>query len=82
MIMQTRFVVVPAVPIKKETYPRRLGFPAALGEGYDLYDTQDKVRLSLNLPTRAQAEFECECRNRCPDADATPIAGNGLGAMG
>ncbi|WP_296233057.1 hypothetical protein [Pseudomonas sp. UBA4617] len=82
MIMQTRFVVVPAVPLKKETYPRGLGFPAALGEGYDLYDTQEKVRLSLNLPTRAQAEFECECRNRCPDAEDAPMAGNGLGAMG
>ncbi|MFG0411915.1 hypothetical protein [Pseudomonas sp. NY5710] len=75
MIMQTRFVVVPAVPLKKEFQPRRLGFPTALGEGYDLYDTQDKVRLSLNFGTRAQAEFECDCRNRCPDADAAEIAG-------
>lgn len=40
--MQTRFVVVPAVPVKREVYPRRLGFPAALGEGYDLYDTQER----------------------------------------
>ena len=30
----------------------------ALGEGYDLYDTQDKIRLSLSFSTRAEAEFE------------------------
>ncbi|MFG0753282.1 hypothetical protein ACF8O8_10735 [Pseudomonas sp. TYF_14] len=77
MIMQTRFVVVPAVPLKKEAYPRRLGFPAALGEGYDLYDTQDKMRLSLNFSTRAQAEFECACRNRCADGGDTGLAGIG-----
>lgn len=75
--MQTRFVVVPAVPLKKEIYPRRLGFPATLSEGFDLYDTQDKIRLSLNLATRAEAEFECGCRNRCGNADDTDIAGNG-----
>ena len=75
--MQTRFVVVPAVPPKKEAYPRRLGFPAALAEGYDLYDTQDKMRLSLNFPTRAAAEFECLCRNRGPETDEGGIAGLG-----
>ncbi|WP_433690822.1 hypothetical protein [Pseudomonas monteilii] len=77
MIMQTRFVVVPAVPLQKEIYPRRHGFPAVLGEGYDLYDTQDKMRLSLNFPTRAAAEFECLCRNRCPGTDEGGIAGLG-----
>ncbi len=75
--MQTRFVVVPAVPINREVYPRRLGFPAALGEGYDLYDTQEKVRLSLNFATRAQAEFECACRNRSPEGDEAGIVGIG-----
>ncbi|MGO3982920.1 hypothetical protein ABI582_00890 [Pseudomonas sp. SAS7] len=77
MIMQTRFVVVPAVPINREVYPRRLGFPAALGEGYDLYDTQEKMRLSLNFSTRAQAEFECACRNRSPEGDEAGIVGIG-----
>ncbi|WP_445672969.1 hypothetical protein [Pseudomonas inefficax] len=77
MIMQTRFAVVPAVPLRKEIYPRRLGFPAVLGEGYDLYDTQEKIRLSLNFSTRAEAEYECACRNRCRNADETDIAGNG-----
>ncbi|WP_087500860.1 hypothetical protein [Pseudomonas sp. SID14000] len=77
MIMQTRFVVVPAVPLKKEIYPRSLGFPVTLGEGYDLYDTQEKLRLTLNYPTRAEAEFVCASRNSCRDADAADIAGNG-----
>jgi len=77
MNMQTRFVVVPAVPLKKEIYPRSLGFPAMLGEGYDLYDTQEKLRLILNYPTRAEAEFVCASRNSCRDADAADIAGTG-----
>ncbi|WP_043195943.1 hypothetical protein [Pseudomonas putida] len=75
--MQTRFVVVPAVPVKREVYPRRLGFPAALGEGYDLYDTQEKMRLSLNFSTRAQAEFECAYRNRNREGDEAGIVGIG-----
>ncbi len=58
-----RFVVIPAVPTEKETFPRRLGFPSALGEGYDLYDTHDKIRLTMGFPTRAEAEFECSMRN-------------------
>lgn len=75
--MQTRFVVVPAVPLKKEVYPRMLGFPALLGEGYDLYDTQEKMRLPLNYPTRAEAEFVCASRNSCRDTDAADVAGMG-----
>lgn len=75
--MQTRFVVVPAVPLKKEIYPRSLGFPATLATGYDLYDTQEKLRLSLNYPTRAEAEFQCSSRNSCLDVDEADIAGNG-----
>ncbi|MFJ4394819.1 hypothetical protein [Pseudomonas sp. NPDC089396] len=77
MIMQTRFVVVPAVPSQKEIFPRRVGFPSALGEGYDLYDTQDKVRLSVNYSTRAEAEFDCACRNGCQGTNEASVAGNG-----
>ncbi|NIF26912.1 hypothetical protein F3J44_11060 [Pantoea sp. Tr-811] len=77
MIMQTRFVVVPAVPLTKEILPRRPGFPAVLGEGYDLYDTQDKVRLSLSFPTRAEADFYCASRNCCRDAPAQEMTGSG-----
>lgn len=75
--MQTRFVVIPAVPLKKEIYPRRLGFPAELVAGYDIYDTQEKLRLSLNYPTRAEAEYQCASRNSCRDAGEAGIAGNG-----
>ncbi|MEN5303593.1 hypothetical protein [Pseudomonas sp. TWI628] len=63
MVMQTRFVVVPALPLEKEYLPRCAGFPKALGKGYDLYDTLDKLRLTLNFPTRAEADYACACRN-------------------
>lgn len=75
--MQTRFVVVPAVPLEKEVFPRRLGFPSALGDGYDLYDTQDKIRLSFSYPTRAEAEYQCAYRNRQRDPDEANLARNG-----
>lgn len=61
--MQTRFVVIPAVPQEIEQFPRRIGVPAAIGAGYDLYDTHGKTRLALNYPTRAEAEFDCASRN-------------------
>ncbi|HDS1733241.1 hypothetical protein [Pseudomonas sp. BP8] len=76
MIMQTRFVVVPAVPREKELFPRRTGFPTALSDGYDLYDTQEKIRLSFNYSTRAEAEYECEYRNRAQDLNDANVAGN------
>ncbi|WP_313431839.1 hypothetical protein [Pseudomonas sp.] len=73
MVMQTRFVVVPALPLEKEYLPRGAGFPTSLGRGYDLYDTRDKLRLTLNFPTRAEADYACSCRNgllSAPDEDA------------
>ncbi|WP_050437212.1 MULTISPECIES: hypothetical protein [unclassified Pseudomonas] len=63
MVMQTRFVVVPALPPEKDYLPRRAGFPNTLGKGYDLYDTLDKLRLTLNFATRAEADYACACRN-------------------
>lgn len=54
--MQTRFVVIPAMPQEEEQFPRRIGVPAAPGAGYDLYDTHGKTRLAFNYPTRAEAE--------------------------
>ncbi|KAF4559885.1 hypothetical protein HBJ16_002494, partial [Pseudomonas sp. CES] len=55
-----RFVVIPAVPTEKETFPRRLGFPSALGEGYDLYDTHDKIRRNrlANSPLSTQTSSD------------------------
>ncbi|NIF29493.1 hypothetical protein F3J44_24405 [Pantoea sp. Tr-811] len=63
MVMQTRFVVIPAMPQEKEQFPRRTGVPAAVGAGYDLYDTYGKIRLAFNYPTRAEAEYDCASRN-------------------
>lgn len=74
--MYRRFVVVPAVPRHKEVFPRRIGFPSALGEGYDLYDTQEKMRLCLSYSTRAEAEFECACRNDFQDSNEANFVGN------
>ncbi|MNM76717.1 hypothetical protein D3C81_885480 [compost metagenome] len=74
--MYRRFVVVPAVPRHKEVFPRRIGFPSALGEGYDLYDTQEKMRLCLSYSTRAEAEFECACRNDFQDNNEANFVGN------
>ncbi|MBK5003878.1 hypothetical protein IAE38_000482 [Pseudomonas sp. S32] len=45
MVMQTRFVVIPAMPQEKEQFPRRIGVPAVLGAGYDLYDTYGNTPL-------------------------------------
>ena len=73
--MQTRFVVVPALPLEKEYLPRSAGFPKALGKGYDLYDTQDKLRLTLNFPTRAEADYACACRNGLPGASEDDTCG-------
>ena len=61
--MQIRFVVVPAVPMEKEVFPRRIGVPCATGAGFDLYDNHSKTRLTLNVPTRAEADYECARRN-------------------
>jgi hypothetical protein len=57
--MQTRFVVIPAMPQEKELFPRHIGVPVVLCAGYDLYDTHGKTRLVLNYPTRAEAEYAC-----------------------
>lgn len=74
--MLKRFVVVPAFPAGKEHFPRRIGFPRASEAGFDLYDTQEKTRLILRLPTRADAEYECTNRNNPPDTNSTDAAGS------
>jgi len=75
--MQTRFVVIPAMPQEKEQVPRRIGVPAALGAGYDLYDTHGKTRLALNYPTRAEAEFDCASRNSQEGGVGNCVVGHG-----
>lgn len=75
--MQTRFVVVPAVPLEKELFPRRIGFPSSLAPGFDLYDTRDKLRLNFTFPTRAEAEYECALRNSQQGASGMNLMGYG-----
>ncbi|MFK3773013.1 hypothetical protein [Pseudomonas sp. NPDC089406] len=76
MVMQTRFVVIPAMP-EKEQFPRRIGVPAVLGIGYDLYDIHGKTRLVLNYPTRAEAEYACASRNNQEGAEGNRLVGHG-----
>lgn len=75
--MQRRYVVVPAVSVEKEIFPRRVGIPSAAGEGYDLYDTEGKIRLSLSIPTRAEADYECSLRNDDQGSGGSCAAGIG-----
>ncbi|MCE0882875.1 MULTISPECIES: hypothetical protein [Pseudomonas putida group] len=75
--MQTRFVVIPAMPQEKEQFPRRIGVPAVLGAGYDLYDTHGKTRLVLNYPTQAEAEYACASRNSQEGAQGNRLVGYG-----
>ncbi len=75
--MQTRFVVIAAMPQEKEQFPRRIGVPAAIGAGYDLYDTHGKTRLALNYATRAEAEYDCASRNRQEGAIGSCVSGHG-----
>ncbi|MFK0033757.1 hypothetical protein [Pseudomonas monteilii] len=77
MVMQTRFVVIPAVPQEREQLPRRIGVPAATGAGYDLYDTHGKTRLALNYTTRAEAEYDCASRNSQEGASGACLVGRG-----
>ncbi|MGK0149688.1 hypothetical protein [Pseudomonas putida] len=77
MVMQTRFVVIPAMPQERERFPRRMGVPAAIGAGYDLYDTLGKTRLALNYSTKAEAEYECASRNSQEGASGSCFAGRG-----
>ncbi|MFJ2985192.1 MULTISPECIES: hypothetical protein [unclassified Pseudomonas] len=79
--MQTRFVVIPAMPPEKEQFPRRIGVPAVLGAGYDLYDTHGKTRLVLNYPTRSEAEYACACRNSQEGAEGNRLIGYGWGPV-
>lgn len=58
--MQTRFVIVPAVPIEKESFRSGSRFYAAtVSDGFDIYDNQEKLRLKKNYATRELAEVEC-----------------------
>ncbi|RII74353.1 hypothetical protein [Pseudomonas monteilii] len=59
--MQPRFVIVPAVPIGKDSTYARDNFDAATkSAGFDIYDNQAKIRLRRAFSDRATAMAECE----------------------
>ncbi|WP_082432341.1 hypothetical protein [Pseudomonas sp. NBRC 111124] len=67
--MQSRFVIVPAVPIEKESFQSGSRFySATVSGGFDIYDNQEKLRLKPSYPTKSLAEaarlkLNSECRN-------------------
>ncbi|MBA5705969.1 hypothetical protein DT037_02615 [Pseudomonas fulva] len=67
--MQSRFVIVPAVPIEKEAIKSGSRFYATtVSGGFDIYDNQEKLRLKPSYSTKALAEAArskliSECRN-------------------
>lgn len=69
--MQARFVIVPAVPIEKESF--HVGnrfYSATCSGGFDIYDNQEKVRLKRGFASRSAGEKECNKMNaesRNPD---------------
>lgn len=70
--MQSRFVIVPAVPIEKESF--RIGsryYAATVCGGFDIYDNHAKERLKPSYPSKAEAEQHCLRMN----ADAPVVEG-------
>ncbi|RII77259.1 hypothetical protein [Pseudomonas monteilii] len=66
--MQPRFVIVPAVPIEKESF--RMGsryYAATVCGGFDIYDNQVKERLKPSYPSRTDAQVQCEQMNKHGD---------------
>ncbi|WDY60408.1 hypothetical protein [Pseudomonas sp. PSKL.D1] len=62
--MQPRFVIVPAVPIEKESF--RFGsryYAATACGGFDIYDNEAKERLKPSYPSRTDAEMQCRQMN-------------------
>ncbi|MFJ4452949.1 hypothetical protein ACIP1G_03505 [Pseudomonas sp. NPDC089392] len=66
--MLPRFVIVPAVPIEKESF--RVGsrdYAATVCGGFDIYDNQAKERLKPSYPSRTAAQLQCERLNKRGD---------------
>ncbi|MEN5300905.1 MULTISPECIES: hypothetical protein [unclassified Pseudomonas] len=67
--MQPRFVIVPAVPIEKQSL--RIGtrdYAATVCGGFDIYDNQEKERLKPSYPSKADAEVQCRNLNMAKQA--------------
>lgn len=63
--MQTRFVIVPAVPIEKESF--RVGsryYATTVCGGFDIYDNHAKERLKPSYRSRTDAQVQCEELNK------------------
>lgn len=63
--MQPRFVIVPAVPIEKESFSLGgRGYFATVCAGFDIYDNQAKERLKPSYPSKSDAQLQCEQMNK------------------
>ncbi|HEN8799261.1 hypothetical protein HP546_04760 [Pseudomonas sp. CM25] len=66
--MQPRFVIVPAVPIEKESF-RVAGryYAATVCGGFDIYDNHAKERLKPSYSSKTDAQLRCEQMNKRGD---------------
>ncbi|MNE76461.1 hypothetical protein D3C77_369590 [compost metagenome] len=63
--MLPRFVIVPALPVEKESYRKGSRFYAkTVSGGFDIYDNKKKLRLKPTYPAKELAEAACETMNR------------------
>ncbi|MFV3383277.1 hypothetical protein [Pseudomonas sp. NY15354] len=62
--MQSRFVIVPAIPKDQDSFRVGVRFYATtVSDGFDIYDNQDKIRIKRGFSSRAAAEQECARMN-------------------
>ena len=62
--MPPTFVIVPAVPIEKESFRIASRYYAAtVSGGFDIYDNLAKERLKPSYPSRTDAQMQCERMN-------------------
>ncbi|TDF81480.1 hypothetical protein [Pseudomonas sp. H9] len=62
--MQTRFVIVPAVPIEQESFRAGTRFYATtVSGGFDIYDNQEKMRLKPSYASKEEALMHCARMN-------------------
>jgi len=62
--MQPRFVIVPAVPIERESLRISGKYCAAtVCGGFDIYDNHAKERLKPSYPSKVDAEVQCRQMN-------------------
>lgn len=68
--MLPRFVIVPAIPIEKESF--RIGnrfYSETVSGGFYIYDNKNKLRLKPSYSKKEAAEAACEKMNKeydCP----------------